>query len=192
MARFYSLEKYTGRVSGHGAALSSASIDQDRSYWEVEIKSLPLPEGDVDESPFSAAAGEAEGSNMGLCRIGVSEALGGEMLEKHLPSVDDDVKASKRGWVVESCVLYAPALQQLKQGDVVGIAVQLSDFPMVQFFLNGSHLNGCDVSRISGTVFPAVSVSGGAELLVHFDDEQWSHSPPSDKFQPILMAQDMI
>jgi len=148
----------------------------------------------VDDSPFAADSHEGKEAEtpVALCRIGVTETLSGALLDRHLPSVDDDKQGPRKGWVVESCVLYAPALQQLKEGDVVGIAVQLSDFPMLQFFLNGEHLGGCDVSRVSGTVYPAVSVSGGAVLHVHFGDDKWAHDPPSAAFQPILMAKDVI
>lgn len=181
-----------GRVLGHGTVLANQAIDQDRSYWEVKIEALPPPVGDVEEDPFAAAVTGKSGQG-GLCRIGVCENLSSQELAGHVPSVDDGSSGEgRKGFVVESCVLYAPTLEQLKRGDVVGVAVQLSDFPMISFYLNGSRLSGCDVQRFQGTVFPAVSVSNGAVLTVHFPSSAWVHRPPTASFQPLLRSQDMI
>ena len=180
------------RVLGQGTVLADQAVDQDRSYWEVRIEALPPPVGDVEEDPFAKGVMGKPGQG-GLCRIGVCENLQGKDLAGHVPSVDDATSGrGRKGFVVESCVLYAPALQQLKKGDVIGVAVQLSDFPMISFHLNGSHLGGCDVQRFQGTVFPAVSVSSGAVLAVHFPESAWVHRPPTESFQPPLRSQDMI
>ena len=53
-----------------------------------------------------------------------------------------------------------------------------AELPNLSFFLNGELLDQGQVNRIRGEVYPAVSVSDGAELRVVFDEAQFEHAPP--------------
>lgn len=81
---------------------------------------------------------------------------------------------------------------ELDDGDVLGVAVQQSDLPMLKFFRNGAEIPDSAVSRFRGTMFPAVSVSGGVEVRVAFDAELWKHAPASGRYEPLMCAQSLI
>jgi hypothetical protein len=87
---------------------------------------------------------------------------------------------------------------QVQNGDVVGVAMQQSDLPMVQFFHNGepSHESGV-VNRFRGTVYPAICLPQSAEkdrLKVSFvyAEEQFEHMSPAAKFGPIIVARSIV
>lgn len=88
---------------------------------------------------------------------------------------------------------YPPDLQ-LKEGDVIGIALDFTDLPMLFFSKGGLPFGQGDelsVTRIRGTVYPAVAVGGGAAVRVTFASESLAHQPPR-KCQALVVGQDMM
>lgn len=84
--------------------------------------------------------------------------------------------------------------RQLKEGDVVGIALDFTDLPMLFFTCGGAPLGQGDelaVMRIRGTVYPAVGVGGGAAVTLTFADRSLAHRPPR-KCQALVVGQDMM
>lgn len=87
-----------------------------------------------------------------------------------------------------------PHAIQLKEGDVIGIALDFTDLPMLFFSKGGSPLGRGDelsVMRIRGTVYPAVGVSGGAKVTLTFASKDLAHAPPR-KCQALVVGQDML
>jgi hypothetical protein len=52
-------------------------------------------------------------------------------------------------------------ISNLRHGDVIGVAVQQSDLPMIQILHNGEPLPYCTISRFRGTVYPAIYIPPG-------------------------------
>ena len=48
------------------------------------------------------------------------------------------------------------SIPNLKHGDTVGVALQQSDLPMIQFLVNGEPLHHLAINRFRGTVYPSV------------------------------------
>jgi len=89
----------------------------------------------------------------------------------------------------------------VKQNDVIGVAVQQSDLPMLQFLLNGEPLNDLAVNRFRGMVYPAVylpaalsedETSAGICLQLVFDESQFEQMPPHARFGPVIVARGII
>lgn len=90
--------------------------------------------------------------------------------------------------------MFSDVFHQLKEGDVVGVALDFTDLPMLFFTLNGVSFGSGDelaTLRIRGTVFPAVGVAGGAALRVAFATGSLTHRPPR-KCQALVVGQDML
>eukprot|EP00968_Pinguiococcus_pyrenoidosus_P012711 scaffold1130_cov195-Pinguiococcus_pyrenoidosus.AAC.72 len=117
-----SLEARSGKVSGVGAILSTAPIDQVRPQqtgasamrmrWKMPrnprrnafkpsmVGPIVLGSGDL-QAAFAGGRHSHEGKEaetpVALCRIGVTETLSGALLDRHLPSVDDDKQGPRKG-----------------------------------------------------------------------------------------------
>lgn len=79
---------------------------------------------------------------------------------------------------------------ELQAGDVLGVCLGLSDYPMLTYYLNGSLLDERAVDRVKGDVYPAVSVADGAEVTFLFTD--FKQSPPSSRFDPVMIAREIL
>ncbi len=86
---------------------------------------------------------------------------------------------------------------EVQNGDVVGVAIQQSDLPMVQFFHNGEPLHELAVNRFRGTAYPSIFLTEAAEKedlkasLVVAED-QFEHISPAAKFGPIIVARSIV
>ena len=97
-------------------------------------------------------------------------------------------------------------MSQIKvtDGDVVGVAVQQSDLPMVQILLNDVVLFDKSINRFRGTVHPAIylphdndnegthSHSSLLSLRLVFNERDFKGSPPSPKFAPVMVARGLV
>lgn len=94
-----------------------------------------------------------------------------------------------------SLVSLSPLIaEQLKEGDVIGVALDFTDLPMLFFSRGGEPLGQGDelaVMRIRGTVYPAFGVGGGAALSVTFAGESLAQTPPR-KCEALIVGQDMM
>lgn len=82
---------------------------------------------------------------------------------------------------------------KVSKGDVVGIAVQQSDLPMVQFIVNGEPQPEL-VNRFRGTVYPAVYLpeNDGLEVKLVFHESEFQQESPHARFGPIIIARGII
>ena len=95
-------------------------------------------------------------------------------------------------------------IPNLRHNDVIGVAVQQSDLPMIQFLLNGEPLPECTINRFRGAVYPAVYIPPGAggegdriedegiSLIAEFDEENFKEMSPHARFGPLIAARGII
>jgi len=84
---------------------------------------------------------------------------------------------------------------KVKTDDTVGVAVQQSDLPMVQFLLNGEPLHEHAINRFRGLVYPAIYLPESdeeiqIELVMHEDG--FRQMAPHARFGPIIVARGLI
>ena len=144
-------------VSGTGAAMASAPVEQDAAYWEVKV----VKPGDI-------------------C-IGVARKLTTKELEAGFSRARKDDELP-RSWVFDG---------DFEAGDIIGLAFGQSDLPNLSFTRNGKAQPAFDVRKIGGTVYPVVSVGGGAVIKVEFESEEFANSPPHG-FSALMVAQSML
>uniref|UniRef100_A0A7S1WHN3 SPRY domain-containing protein n=1 Tax=Alexandrium catenella TaxID=2925 RepID=A0A7S1WHN3_ALECA len=99
------------------------------------------------------------------CNIGVAYATNFQLL-------DSQIGDRQSSWAV------GPPAQELKEGDVIGVAFGQGDIPNLRFFHNGAPLDDATVARVRGEAHPAVSVGGGTVLTMVFDPSGFAHTPP--------------
>ena len=85
----------------------------------------------------------------------------------------------------------------VKEGDTVGITVQQSDLPMVQFLLNGIPLHELSISRFRGLVYPSIYLpeevpSGEMQIQLEMNENGFRKMPPHSKFGPIIVARGLV
>eukprot|EP00542_Grammatophora_oceanica_P020198 CAMPEP_0194032394 /NCGR_PEP_ID=MMETSP0009_2-20130614/5346_1 /TAXON_ID=210454 /ORGANISM="Grammatophora oceanica, Strain CCMP 410" /LENGTH=168 /DNA_ID=CAMNT_0038672825 /DNA_START=213 /DNA_END=719 /DNA_ORIENTATION=+ len=82
----------------------------------------------------------------------------------------------------------------VKDDDTVGVAVQQSDLPMVQFFLNGEPLHELAINRFRGMVYPSVYIPPGEDLAatLALDENKFTQMPPHARFGPVIVARGII
>ena len=85
---------------------------------------------------------------------------------------------------------------EVQNGDVVGVAVQQSDLPMVQFFHNGDPLYDISINRFKGTVYPSICLPKSAEedleVTAVLAEEKFENMSPAAKFGPIIVARSIV
>lgn len=82
---------------------------------------------------------------------------------------------------------------EVSDGDTVGVAVQQSDLPMIQFLVNGEPLHDLAISRFRGTVYPSIFMEDPnvkAELVL--DEHDFQEMSPHARFGPIIVARGII
>lgn len=82
----------------------------------------------------------------------------------------------------------------VSDGDVVGIAVQQNDLPMVQFTVNGEPRHDLAVNRFRGTVFPSIYLPENEGLAVRlvFDEASFKQLAPNVRFGPVIVARGLL
>lgn len=83
---------------------------------------------------------------------------------------------------------------KVANGDIVGIAVQQSDLPMIQFLLNGDPQNELAVNRFRGNVYPAIFLpeNEGLSVRVVFNESEFKEMTPHVRFGPVIAARGLV
>jgi hypothetical protein len=85
---------------------------------------------------------------------------------------------------------------EVQNGDVVGVAVQQSDLPMIQFYLNGEPLHDRAVNRFRGSVYPAIclpeSVAGSLKVTLVLEEHCFKQKSPGQRFGPVIVARSIV
>lgn len=85
----------------------------------------------------------------------------------------------------------------IEDGDVVGVAVQQSDLPMIQFTLNGEPLHISAINRFRGTVYPAIYLPISAldkdlQVTLVVEENEFKHQSPGGRFGPLIVARNIV
>jgi len=77
----------------------------------------------------------------------------------------------------------------IKEGDVLGCALDQADYPVQVYFYKGSQLVR-QLSGVRGEVMPAFSVADGAILTANFGSVEYASMPPG--FQGIIKCKSLL
>ena len=194
------------------------SIEQDAAYWEWQIERTSggsADDGDDDDDDNAPKFGVATRKDQKFYRALQAAEIDGESsrrriwwlslyaLRKMCPFLFRHFSCSNI-----MCSLLTPvpkdnemsgddgtALMRsvsVRDGDTVGVAVQQSDLPMIQFLLNGEPLHEIAINRFRGSVFPAIYVREGIKAEVVFDEDNFKELSPHARFGPLIAARGII
>lgn len=214
------------KISGCGLALCEIPIEQDAAYWEYHVQ-MPgnntsrrrhgaLKQGgngeDADgEEEFHDVEMNGEGDDDndnedGLDPYALKFGVATRKDRAFYKSLENaEAEGDEASSLDDGTVLMRP-VPRLYHGDVIGVAVQQSDLPMIQILLNGEPLMECTINRFRGTVFPAVYIPPGAggggkrdrledeglSLIVEFDEDRFKEMSPHARFGPLLVSRGII
>ena len=173
-------------IMGSGLALGSVPIEQDAAYWEFHIL-------EDSKSSNNDATGEGNNDLFEALQFGVSRRPSkGQSIDKVMQSDGSS----------DESLSFLRSIPNLVEGDVVGVAVQQSDLPMVQFLVNGEPMHHMAINRIRGMVFPAIclceqesnsgSNKGMFKVEFVFDSSRWKMEAPHPKFGAIIVARSIV
>jgi hypothetical protein len=165
-------------IGGEGLAIASLALEQDCSFWQVEVlKAGRFSMGVSRAVDAKTLEGNDEKGSLEWAVLVVGD--GGDEITKRKEAAGKDVAADN---VVTA-----------QDGHVFSCVFDQSSFPMLRFYQNGKELEGKAVNRVRGLVFPALQVFGeGAELSFLFHENDWTHPPPSSRHMMILETRNMI
>jgi hypothetical protein len=217
-------------VSGHGLALAQVGIEQDAAYWECAIEGEDggaSGSGRVkfglatkkDRKFYSSAASAAADSSSNNAAANVETAAAAATAEPEAGSGGGGAVRSKQDTTTNNTTtttidggddgteFMCPVPIQVTAGDVIGVAVQQDDFPMIQFYLNGelSQPNN-SVNRFRGNgVYPAVYIAEPTDddndnnndapavtVRFVFAETDFRHQPPSSRYSPVMVARGLV
>ncbi len=180
------------------------------AYWEwhVNLPGLPRapPDDDNDEGDeFHDVQMDGKENSNGdddpyAVKFGVATRKDRNFY-KHLESLEDE--SDEASPIDDGTALMRP-ISNLRHNDVVGVAVQQSDLPMIQFLLNGEPLPECTINRFRGTVYPAIYIPPGAggegdriedegiSLVAEFHEDSFKEMSPHARFGPLIVARGII
>ena len=78
----------------------------------------------------------------------------------------------------------------ISENETVGVAVQQSDLPMIQFLLNGEPIHDLAINRFRGTVYPSIFLPHGEQVKARLvlDEENFTQMSPHARFGPVIVA----
>lgn len=162
------------KVSGVGLALVGVPVEQDAAYWEWHIDGTES-EGEKFEEYESDAP-----------KFGVATKKDAKFYKAlEIQAEDGDSTPEEDGTALMKAI---PVLS----GDTVGVAVQQSDLPMVQFLLNGEPVHDIAINRFRGTVYPSIFLREGLTVTAVFDEDHWQEMSPHARFGPLIAARGII
>jgi len=161
-------------ATGSGLALIGTALEQDAAYWEFHI-SLPV------------------GKQVDTILFGVST----KKARKFYEEVKYDEQSGEEGAPSETNgTEWMRCVGGIQNDDVIGIAIQQSDLPMVQFFHNGEALYDIAVNRFRGIVYPSVCLPASAEkglkVTAIVAENKFQQMSPAAKFGPIIVARCIV
>ena len=84
------------------------------------------------------------------------------------------------------------SITELQDGDTIGVAIQQSDLPMIQFLLNGEPLHELAINRFRGSVYPSIYMQEGFQVKFVTDENQFKEMSPHARFGPLIVARGII
>lgn len=106
--------------------------------------------------------------------------------------LSEGVGQDSESWGILFTPRDGPSLYKISQGSVISCLFDQSDVPaMLSYCKDDRPIEGAKVSGMKGSVIPAISVSGGAEIEVIFDSQLLEYTPPTG-FSPIIFSQNFM
>ena len=83
---------------------------------------------------------------------------------------------------------------EIHDDDTIGVAVQQSDLPMVQFLVNGEPMHELAINRFRGAMYPSIFLPAGENIkaTLVFDENDFRQYSPHAKFGPVILATNLI
>ena len=197
-------------VSGSGLALAAIPIEQDAAYWEWHLNDISSSH--IDTIMFGVASrkdrkfyqnlhnmkkkneqqanGDAAAENGDGGDHDDDEHVDDDDEDNH----DDDTRPSEKfgtNWMRK--------VEGIQSNDVIGVAVQQSDLPMIQFLLNGELLHELAINRFRGTVYPSIYMpsskqdeEGPVKVSLVLAESQFKQMSPNARFGPVIVARSIV
>jgi len=165
------------KLHGRGLALVGVSIEQDAAYWEWHVETVTDDDEEDDDDDFDAFSS---------LKFGVATKKNAKFYTA-LDSMEEGEDAD-----AEDGTALMKTIAGLQHGDTVGVAVQQSDLPMVQFLLNGEPLHELAINRFRGTVYPSVYLQDGFTVKGMFQEEGFREISPHVRFGPLIAERGII
>jgi len=164
---------------GTGLALVGVSVEQDAAYWEwhVELCRMDGSDHSIDKS------GDDESSALSFGVATKKNSAYFRSLDKSEENMNDPKYNGTE--LMKSIV-------GLQDGDTVGIAVQQSDLPMIQFLVNGEPLHELAINRFRGVIYPSVFLRKGMKVTGAFHEDEFKEMSPHIRFGPLIAARGLI
>lgn len=194
-------------VGGHGLALVGICVEQDSAYWEWHIEKAngaSLGNKNAQEDAVVDQK-ELEGENQDTTDDDDFEEVVGDMMKfgvttkrklgfyKKIKSLKD---VSDKDVKIDDGTSLMRGIPNLKDGDTIGVAVQQSDLPMVQFLINGEPIHNLAINRWRGTVYPSIWLSeanGGLyKAKLEVEEDKFRELAPHARFGPLIAARGII
>jgi len=193
-------------VSGEGLALAGVTIEQDAAYWEWHITKPTTGLSNAKDDDEDEEDDDYD-EEVDAVKFGVSTKKDKKFYRALRAAADAGTDESTP--MEDGTALMRP-IPQLRDGDTIGIAVQHSDLPMVQFLLNGEPLHELAINRFRGAVYPSIHLpesSGeeglgggpatnnkevGVKATVVFDENDFREMSPHSRFGPLMIARGII
>ena len=163
---------------GSGLALVGVPVEQDAAYWEWHIL--------LDEGYDNSQDDDQEAGGKYPVKVGVSTEKNKDFYQMLQAGDDGEDKIDDDG------TKFMHGITNLKEDMVIGVAVQYSDLPMIQFFINGEYYES--INRFRGTVYPSIYLRGcdGVSARLVVGENELRHKPPSGKYGPLMMASRLV
>jgi len=165
------------KIHGRGLALVGVSIEQDAAYWEWHIETVTDDDEEDDDDDFDAFSS---------LKFGVATSKNAKFYTA-LESMEEGEDAD-----AEDGTVLMKTIAGLQHGDTVGVAVQQSDLPMIQFLLNGEPLHELAINRFRGTMYPSVYLQDGFTAKGMFQEEGFREISPHVRFGPLIAERGII
>jgi len=166
------------KLHGRGLALVGVSIEQDAAYWEWHVETT---DGNDDEDDDGDDFDAFSSLKFGVATKKNSKFY--QALESNQDGEDTNL---------EDGTALMKTIAGLQDGDTVGVAVQQSDLPMVQFLLNGEPLHELAINRFRGTVYPSVYLQDGFSIKGMFQEDGFKEISPHVRFGPLIAERGII
>ena len=158
-------------ISGTGTMVGSCALECDIAYWEVIL-----------------------GKNPSKVRIGIKRYNPKKAVALNDHSIDQPLDKTKKDthWLLDPEALGKDVV--LKEGSIVGVHFDQSDFPMLSFTVDGKLHSNASVTRIRPTqdLIAAVSVEEGGTATVIFNEDGFKQKPWAGKFKAIVASTNLI
>lgn len=105
-------------------------------------------------------------------------------------NIDDDENKKKLGLGFMSKL-------NVKNNDIIGIMIQQSNLPMIQFYINGIIQHQLSINRFRGTVYPSFYIpqnnneNNSIHIKVIFREKDFKQTIPNN-CSPVIVARGLV